>query len=95
MGELTPAQRFGKRVYATRTDRGWSMRDTGRAAGVNTSAVMRAERGDEIGLSTAVRIAGVLGISLYSLLQAPACQQCGDRPPAGFTCGACGTGGPP
>jgi transcriptional regulator with XRE-family HTH domain len=94
MSDLTPAQRFGQRVLAERKRRGWSQLRTAEAAGMaHGDGVFRAERGDEIGLSIAVRIGRVLGVSLDGLVTPPACGQCEDRPPRGFTCNTCGAGG--
>ncbi len=72
MAEPTPAQRFGKHACAVRTSRGWSMRQVAIKAGLsNSQTILRAERGAEIGLSIAVRIAGALDISLDDLLKPP------------------------
>ncbi len=72
------------------------MRQTAIKAGLsNSQTILRAERGDEIGLSIAVRIASALGLSLDALGKPPACQGCDDRPPPGFTCTTCGATGHP
>src|SRR6266702_2315203 len=74
MADLTPAQRFGQRVHAERARRGWSMRQVAIKACLphpHAQAILRAARGDEIGLSIATRIAGALDISLDDLLRPP------------------------
>jgi transcriptional regulator with XRE-family HTH domain len=94
MAEMTPAQRFGARVHAERSRLRWSMREVADRGGLNTqNTVFRAERGDELGLSNAVRIGAVLGISLDGLLPDASCEHCGHRAPRGFTCNVCGTRG--
>ena len=96
MAEPTAAQRFGAHVYTVRAGRGWSMRQAAAKAGLaHAQTILRAERGDEIGLSTAVAIAGALGLSLDALGTPAACPGCDGRPPPGFTCTACGAEGPP
>jgi transcriptional regulator with XRE-family HTH domain len=86
----TPAERFGRRVAAKRAERGWSMRDLCTRAGLAPapSAIKRLEDTGGVSLNTAARVARALGISLDGLLDP--CGQCGDKPPAGFTCQACG-----
>jgi transcriptional regulator with XRE-family HTH domain len=84
---------FGGRVTQRRKALGWSLRDLGReAGGLAASTILRAERGDlaGVGLAVAVRIADALRVPLGDLVQSPACAECWDRPPEGFTCNACG-----
>jgi hypothetical protein len=54
---------------------------------------MRAEAGQDMALSNAVRLAAVYGVSMDVLLAEPACGTCDGAPPAGFICSACGAGG--
>jgi hypothetical protein len=51
---------------------------------------MRVEHGHDLGLSTAVQITKVLGLSLDALVAEPKCGHCLDMPPAGFICERCG-----
>lgn len=96
MAELTPAQRFGEHVYTVRAGRGWSMKQTAIKAGLtHAQDILRAERGDELGLSKVVAIAAALGLSLDALAKPAACLGCDDRPPPGFTCTTCSTTGRP
>lgn len=62
--DLTPAQQLGRRIYAARTARGWSLHELAAAAGVSTTPVTGIEQGREVEYSNAVRIAAALGIPL-------------------------------
>ena len=66
---------FGERVHYERTRLGWTMRELGaKAGGFEPTSVMRAEKGTtDIHLSTAVRLAVPLQISLDGLISQPAC----------------------
>lgn len=89
MPARTPAERFGGRVAAKRAERDLSMRGLCAAAGIpSASTINRIEVGASVSLETAARVARALGLSLDGLLDP--CTQCGDVPPAGFTCNACG-----
>lgn len=46
-----------------------------------------------VGLDQAVAAARVFGVSLAFLVGLEPCGRCGDNPPAGFTCSACGLPG--
>jgi len=46
-----------------------------------------------VGLDQAVAAARVFGVSLAFLVGLETCERCGDKPPAGFTCSACGLPG--
>jgi transcriptional regulator with XRE-family HTH domain len=85
---------FGERVHHERTELGWSMRDLGvKAGGFDAATVMRAEKGTaDIWLSTAVRLAAALQVSLDGLVAVPACWQCEGEPPEGYICRECGRG---
>ena len=60
--------RFGRRIAREREQRGLSMRQLAAKAGVSPSTVMRAERGEDAALSTAIAITAVLGVGLDWLL---------------------------
>ena len=64
MPDPTPAQRLGRRIWAERSRRHWSIKKTGQAAGISYSVVWGVENGREIEFSNAARIAAVLGIPL-------------------------------
>ncbi len=64
MSDLTPAQQLGRRIYAARIARGWSLHQLAAAAGVSTTPVTGLEQGREAGFSNAARIAAALGIPL-------------------------------
>jgi transcriptional regulator with XRE-family HTH domain len=84
---------FGQRAAALWGQRGLSGREVMRRAGLSSSFITRLGHGDGIGLAPAARIAQVLGVPLGQLLGPPACGQCLDAPPPGFTCNACGAKG--
>lgn len=88
--ELTPVSRFGRLVAEERARRRWSMRDLCAKAGLPVATIARVEGGGGTSLDIALRFAAALGISLDGLMTPPACVQCGDSPPPGFTCNACG-----
>ena len=91
----SPAARFGLRAAAARAARGWSMRDVCARAGLPEmpSAVKRIEEGagNGVALNIAAAVAHALGLSLDGLVDP--CARCGDSPPAGFACTACGAVG--
>ncbi len=90
----TAAARFGQRVAARRSERGWSMRELCARAGLPAapSVIKRLEDTGGVSLDIAARVARALGVSLDGLTEP--CAACGDSPPAGFTCRACGADGP-
>jgi transcriptional regulator with XRE-family HTH domain len=62
--------RFGQRVRALRKKRGLSQLDIVRRVAIDLSHYQRIERGDlDVRLSTAEKIAGVLGVSLSTLMR--------------------------
>ena len=81
---------FGLRVGRERTTRRWSMQQLADKAGVSVSTVSRAERGNDVWLACAVRLAAALGVPLAALVAEADCAACGGLPPAGFTCRQCG-----
>ena len=57
------------RLAELRKRRGWSQAELGRRAGVNSSVVSRAERGEtDLSLSTLEKLAKALGVNPRSLL---------------------------
>jgi len=64
MPDPTPAQRLGRRIWAERSRRRWSLKKTAVAAGISYSVVWGVENGREVEFSNAARIAAVLGIPL-------------------------------
>lgn len=52
-----------------------------------------APRRKHVTVDELVDLAAVFGVPADSLLTAPTCDQCFDRPPLGFSCLACGAGG--
>ena len=85
---------FGQRIRHERQRRGWNMRTlSAKTGGVSINTISRAERGADVTLSNAIAMAAALGLELDNLLTEPACTQCDDRPPEGFTCTACGREG--
>jgi ribosome-binding protein aMBF1 (putative translation factor) len=90
-GAAIAAIRFGGRVAAERRRRGWSTAEAAAGTGIGKMRLAAIERGvPSIPLGVAAQLAATLGISLDGLLGP--CPQCGDSPPPGFTCNACGTG---
>jgi transcriptional regulator with XRE-family HTH domain len=84
---------FGSRVAHHRKALGWSLRDLGReAGGLSPNTTWRVEHGigNGVSLSVAARIAAALRVPLGELALPPACRQCWDCPPPGFTCNKCG-----
>ena len=68
-GALRPVPAaFGVSLWRLRRDRGWSLRQAGRAAGVSPMTVARAEQGGNVGLAQALGLAGAYGVSLGALL---------------------------
>lgn len=63
-GEPTPAQELGRRIWAARTARHWSLKRTAEEAGVSYHTVWGLENGREVEFSNAAKIARVLGIPL-------------------------------
>lgn len=89
------AVRFGARIRRERARQGMSGFQLAKQSGLTSASIInRCERGlGEIGVFRAARIAAVLGVSLDSLLAEPSCGTCDGRPPPGFICTGCGTGG--
>ena len=83
---------FGRRLQREREARHWSLRDAAKKCGfAAASTIMRAERGSDVALSSAIALAAMYGVSLDALLAESSCGQCDGIPPSGFICGACGT----
>lgn len=80
---------FGRRLQREREARHWSMREAGEKCGMSASTVMRAEKGDDLWLSTAIALGALYGVSLDALLAETTCAVCDGIPPAGFICSAC------
>jgi transcriptional regulator with XRE-family HTH domain len=59
---------FGRRARDLRNERGWTLEAMAARPGLNISAVRRAERGDDIRLSTAEKVAAAFGKSLAEML---------------------------
>jgi transcriptional regulator with XRE-family HTH domain len=74
-----PLRQFGTLVLRARRMRGWTLRDLAAASGVGLNSCSRIERGMETYLSSALKLAGTLGINLGALA-APAVN--GDSPAA-------------
>ncbi len=62
------AAAFGVSLWRLRMDRGWSLKQAGRAAGVSSMTVTRAEQGGNVGLAQALALAAAYGVSLGALL---------------------------
>ena len=60
--------------------------------GLWPSTIMRAEKGSDVALSSAITLAALYGVSLDALLADAGCETCDGMPPAGFICSACGRG---
>ena len=91
--QQTIPERFGRRIRRERERRGWSMRDLGSKCGVNASTILRVEQGRDMALSSAVAVAGALGLGMDWLLAETHCGTCDGMPPAGFICSECGRKG--
>lgn len=91
------ATHFASLLLRQRKALNWSVREVAGRTGLAVSAVSSAERGlRDIRLSSAVKLADVLDIELCDLVSEAGglrpCRACGNCPPAGFTCNACGRG---
>jgi transcriptional regulator with XRE-family HTH domain len=92
---VTEAEQIGHTLAANvrrlRTARNLSQGELARKAGVNPSELSHVESspGRGVYLTTVERIADALGVSPTRLLTEPSCAQCGDVPPAGYSCLAC------
>jgi transcriptional regulator with XRE-family HTH domain len=80
-----------------RKERGWSQDELGAKLGWGKSVVSTAERSADarrvrqFSIEDTVLIADVLGVGITDLLEpVTSCPCCGDNPPEGFTCNACG-----
>jgi transcriptional regulator with XRE-family HTH domain len=88
----TIAARFGYRIAAGRKRRGWTIAELAAKSGVERGVINHLEHGHRgCRLDSAVLLAAALEITLDGL--AEPCKWCGDKPPPGFTCNACGTNG--
>ena len=83
---------FGRRLQREREARHWSLRDAAGRCGMNQTTIMRAERGADIALSSAIILAALYGVTMDGLLAESACVVCDGMPPHGFICATCGAG---
>jgi len=83
---------FGRRLRREREALDWSLREAGGKCGLNAATIMRIEGGNDAGLSSAIILARLYGLSLDALLAGSACETCDGIPPAGFACLSCGAG---
>ena len=82
---------FGRRLQREREARHWSLREAAEKCGLAAaSTIMRAERGSDVALSSAIALAAMYGVPLSALLAESSCGQCDGTPPAGFACLSCG-----
>jgi transcriptional regulator with XRE-family HTH domain len=86
---------FGRRVLRERTARRWSLRELGDKSGVPFATISRAERGQDVMLASAMRIADALSVPIGDLVTPSSCETCDGLPPSGFTCNECGKVGQP
>ena len=84
---------FGRRLQRERENRHWSMRETSEKCGLWPSTIMRAEKGSDVALSSAITLAALYEVSMDALLAEAGCETCDGMPPAGFICRECGRGG--
>jgi transcriptional regulator with XRE-family HTH domain len=99
---MTPNEIFGTQMKDARRARGWTQqRMAGRmnAAGFSwvQTTVTKTERASRpVPVEEAAALAAILHLDLNVLipdLRELRCPVCDDRPPAGFTCNACGATG--
>lgn len=83
-------------MRALRYARGWSAQrvaDAMAAAGLPWSrgTVASLENGwrSTLTVDELLALGDLFGVEPWKLTRAPGCSRCGDRPPAGFICGAC------
>lgn len=96
---LTPEQStrlFAEEVRGKRIARKWSQRIVAEHIDLSQPSMTRLERGQRpILLVEAYRLSMLLDINIQQF--APEvirlCESCGDNPPTGFTCNACGQSG--
>jgi transcriptional regulator with XRE-family HTH domain len=59
---------FGARARALRLERGWTLEAMASRPGLNLAAVRRVERGDNVQLGTAQKVAAAFGLTLPEML---------------------------
>jgi len=59
---------FGARARALRTERGWTLQAMASRPGLSIGAIRRVERGDNVRLGTAAKVAAAFGLSLPEML---------------------------
>lgn len=89
-----PVPYIGARIRAARMNVGMTQADLAKAASISRPQIANIEAGvTDTPLRVFTAIVRALGADASALLREPACQQCADQPPVGFTCNACGKGG--
>lgn len=92
--------RISENIKALRTLRGWSAERlarelllTGCDLGLTRSVIVNLERGrrEVVTVDELLAFAAVFNVEAFSLTRAdPACLSCGNMPPIGYSCLACG-----
>lgn len=91
-----PVAYIGARLRAARLDAGMTQADLAKAASVSRPQIANIEAGvTDTPLRVFAAIVSALKADASALLREPVCRQCGDQPPAGFTCNACKASEPP
>jgi transcriptional regulator with XRE-family HTH domain len=86
-----PLAYIGARIRAARINAGLTQADLAKAAGVSRPQVANIEAGvTDTPLRVFVAMVAALKLDPTNALREPTCDACGDQPPGGFTCNACG-----
>lgn len=89
-----PIGYVGARLRGARMDAKMTQADLAKAAGVSRPQIANIEAGNtDTPLRVFVAIVRALKVDPAAVLREPTCRACGDLPPNGFTCNACGAGG--
>lgn len=90
-----PLTYIGARIRAARLNAGLTQADIAKAAGISRPQVANIEAGaTDTPLRVFVAMVAALKLDPTSVLREPTCTACGDQPPSGFTCNACGVATP-
>ena len=98
---MSPNQLAAVNMRRLRKERSWKQDELAAKLGWAESVVSTAERSvsttgrvRQFSIEDTVLIADVFGVPIDELLKpVPLCEQCGNKPPAGFTCNTCGRAG--
>lgn len=88
-----PLAYVGARIRAARLDAGLTQAELAKSVRISRPQVANIEAGvTDTPLRVFVAILRALRLDPSAVLREPTCAICGDQPPGGFTCNACGAG---